>query len=90
MLRKEREFIVEESAVTEVISVISKYLKGFDGQVGTCGYEDQPNKWFVAFRASDKKYGRIVSELALSGDFKLKADASGYMDVFYEKFERAS
>ena len=87
IFKKTREFIVEEKDVIDVLKAINKHLGWLDGQVGNCGWAEEPTKWFITFDATDKKYGRIINDLNEIGEFKLDVRPKGQMDVYFERYE---
>ena len=61
--KKTRQFIVDEEDVMFVLKAVSNCQDWFDGSTGNCGWADEPNKWFVTFRATDKQYVNIIKKL---------------------------
>ena len=61
--KKTRQFIVDEGDVMIVLKAVSNCQDWFDGRTGNCGWADEPNKWFVTFRATDKQYVNIIKKL---------------------------
>lgn len=83
MFKKFREIIVEESDVMLVLKVIGDTLGYFDGQVGKCGWADEPTKWFITFEISDAKYGKICNGLGKFGLFELHVSQKGKERIYY-------
>ena len=88
IFKKEREFIVEEQDVMDVLKAINKHLGYLDGAVGNCGWGDGlESKWFVSFYARDNKYQRIVNTLKEIGEFKLDVRPKGKIDIYFERYD---
>lgn len=87
MFNKEREFIVEESDVTTVLNIINEYRSlGRNMSVGNCEWEDEKSKWFISFFATDRKYGKIITELLAIGELKTKVRPNEkYIDLYFER-----
>ena len=87
-IKRNREIIVDEKDLIDVLKVINSHLGWLDGQVGNCGWvNDESSKWFVTFLATDKKYGKIMNELNLIGEFKLLIRPGGKEDICFVKQE---
>lgn len=87
IFKKEREFVVEEKNVMNVLKVINNHLGYLEGQVGNCGWAEEPTKWFVVFYATNKRYGNILEELNKMGTFKLTVRPGGKTDIYFEENE---
>ena len=53
--------------------------------IGRCGWQDHPNKWFISFYASDRKYGKIMRCLTEIGEFKVNTRPNGQVDLWFEE-----
>ena len=84
-IKKEREFIVEEKDVTSVLTVVNREAKFISYHIGNCGWANHPNKWFITFYATDKKYGRIMKGLTENGKFTVDVRPGGQVDLWFEK-----
>ena len=88
MFKKDRDFIVEEKDVMDVLKVINNHLHYLDGQVGNCGWGGSlETKWFISFKATDKKYICIVDDLKEIGHFTAEFRPKGQMDIWFLKEE---
>ena len=84
--RKYREIIVDRNDVAMVLEGINGQCKTVPKmRVSTCGWEDEPEAWFVAFECNDKTYGRIVDMLSRFGDFKLVVGPKGRISTYFER-----
>lgn len=84
-LKKLRHFIVDEGDVMIVLKAVSNYQQWFDGSTGNCGWADEPNKWFVTFRATDKQYKDIIKKLKEFGHFIVKYSPGGMTEICFER-----
>lgn len=84
-IKKRREFIVEEKDVTTVLSAINLTTRYTNYRIGSCGWEDNPNKWFIMFHATDKKYGEVMKSLIEIGKFTADVRPGGEVDLWFEK-----
>lgn len=85
LISKMREFIVEEMDVTTVMKVINSHRKYWDYQVGNCGWGGPlATRWFIAFEATDKVYGKIMTDLDKMGEFKVEVRSGGQVDMFFK------
>ena len=58
---------MDEKDVTKVISIINRHadIKCDNGlYVASCGWEDDPDKWFILFYSINKDWKKIKEELA--------------------------
>ena len=66
---KKRVLIVNEQDIMGLLRVFDKVNDDFRNDVlmnmdiGNCGWADEPNKWFVMFSATDRKWRRIITEI---------------------------
>ena len=82
---RRREFIVEEKDVTTILSVVGHEANVINYNIGRCGWQDHPNKWFISFYASDRKYGKIMRCLTEIGEFKVNTRPNGQVDLWFEE-----
>lgn len=57
---------MDEKDVTKVISIVNRYadIKCDNGlYVASCGWEDDPGKWFILFYSINKDWQKIKEEL---------------------------
>lgn len=88
IIKREREFIVEEQDVMDVLKAINEHLGYLNGSIGNCGWGDgEESKWFIMFYARDGKYQKIVSTLQEIGEFKLDVRPKGQIDIYFERCE---
>ena len=84
-IKKRRDFIVEEKDVTTILSAVGREAKTTNYCIGNCGWADQPNKWFISFYTTDKRYGRIMKKLTGIGKFTANTRPGGQVDLWFEK-----
>ena len=63
VLVKRRHLYVNEKNLTNLLKVLNRHYVINNISVGNCGWEDDPDKWFVNFDACNKKWDEIRSEL---------------------------
>lgn len=86
--QKSRKLFVEESDVTTVLEVINRYQGYFSNNyklVGSCGWADEPTKWFIGFSTTDKKWGHIAADLSGIGEITVKVTPGGATELYFIK-----
>jgi hypothetical protein len=68
---------MDEKEVTAVLRIINQNCGIAPKYAGSCGWADEPTKWFILFHATKKQYYNIVNELANIGKVEIKRDACG-------------
>lgn len=84
-IKKNRNFIVEEKDITTILSAVGSEAKVFHYCIGNCGWANQPNKWFMSFYTTDKRYGKIMKKLTEIGRFTTNVRPGGQVDLWFEK-----
>lgn len=75
LFNNHRSIIVDEENVTKVLTVVNAQLSiGTALMVKNCAWADEPNKWFVAFDASNSRWTKIVDQLKTIGKVTVKKD----------------
>jgi hypothetical protein len=76
---KTRTFIMDEKDVTTVLGIINQALPVWarEVRVSTCGWADEPEKWFIMFHTTDKQYGDIMRELMKIGSVSIELRDGG-------------
>lgn len=85
---KRHELIVEENDVTTVIKAINEHHGFFSNtfkRVGTCGWADQPTKWYIEFYASAREFRRTMKNLGELGTIGVKVGPRGTADLYFTK-----
>lgn len=88
--QKFRDLIMDEKDVTTVLAVINRNQGFFslkDKRVDTCGWKDDPGKWFVGFYASRREWGRIATELGKLGTLNVKISPAGTTNLCFTRIE---
>lgn len=83
--KKTYHFIVEEKDVTTVLGTINQTCRYDTYRVGSCGWADEPTKWFIMFHATEMKYGKIMSELMKIGNVTIELRPGGKVDLVFRK-----
>ena len=90
MINKRRHIVVEEKDVTTVLTAINThqtFLNNTNKNVGNCGWADEPEKWFITFYASDRKWGKIAADLSSIGEITVKVSPRGATDLYFMRKE---
>lgn len=86
--QKRRYLVVDEKDVTTVLAAINHH-RGFfsNSEIGTgsCGWKNEPTKWYVNFYASDKEWGRIAGELSKIGKICVNVAPNGTTDLYFTR-----
>ena len=83
--KRRRIFVVDEKNLTTVLRIINSHRKSYKLYVGSFLEETESEKWFIRFKVSDRKYGRIMEDLLSIGTFKLEVRSNGLVDYYFEK-----
>ena len=82
---KKRKFIVEEKDIATILSVVNREARVTHYRIGNCGWANNPNKWFVSFYTTDKRYGKVMKFLTKDGNFTAQTIPDGQVDLWFEK-----
>lgn len=84
IFKQRRYFIVEEKDVTTILNVINRQFI-FAYRIGSYDRdEESTTKWFIAYRCTDKKYGKIVKDLLEIGKFELVVSPKEQVNLYYK------
>lgn len=70
VIAKRRHVIVDEKDMMSVLKVLDgAFHKGrmaihANMEIGNCGWSGEPNKWFIQFDATDRKWKYIIAEMS--------------------------
>ena len=67
-IRRRCELIIEKENVTDILDIINKHTSE-SVRIGTCGWIDQPSKWFIMFDSTEGVWIDIKMDLR-KGNFK--------------------
>ena len=81
---REREVYADEKDVITILNVINKHLGWFSGEIGNCGWKNNPERWFISFRVSNRQFGKIIIDLKKLGKFDLDVRPGGQIDLCYK------
>ena len=85
LIKKTHSFIMEEKDVTTVLGIINQSCRYDTYRVGSCGWADEPKKWFVMFHATDKQYGNIMGNLMMIGSVNIELRPGGKVDLVFRR-----
>ena len=86
--QKNRKLFVEESDVTTVLAAINRHQGYFSNNyklVGSCGWAEEPTKWFITFSTTDKKWGRMAADLSEIGKISVKVTPGGATELYFTR-----
>lgn len=86
--QKNHKLFVEETDVTTVLAAINRYQGVFSNNyklVGSCGWDDEPTKWFVSFWTTDKKWGCMAADLSDIGEITVKVTPGGATELYFTR-----
>lgn len=78
-------FIMDETEVTTVLGILNGNCRDSAYRVGSCGWLDDPTKWFTLFHATEKEYGNIMHELMKIGSVNIELRPGGKVDFVFRR-----
>ena len=83
--KKTYTFIMEEKDVTTVLGIVNQDCRYDTYRVGSCGWADEPEKWFIMFHATEKQYGNVMRQLMKIGTVNVEVRPGGKVDLVFKK-----